>query len=253
MSWIRERAKAIAIGAGYRVERAPSSILENPIAEIGISLGMLVVPYAISSPGFSFVQVGAHDGRSNDPIRRLVTKLEWTGVLIEPQPELFAQLVESYSGHRQLKFENAAIAAADGFRTLYRIRPDVQGLPSWATQLASFDRRTLLHHEKWIPELKNHIEELSVPCLTLATVIERYGLGELDLLQIDAEGYDHEILKTIPFDRVMPRFVAFEHRHLNHVDYDAACRMLIAKGYRLAIGDGDTYAVRGDIAAQTLL
>jgi FkbM family methyltransferase len=249
MSLVREAIKKAAANIGVRIERAPRCLLRSPDAELLSTLEMVVLPYAAFAEEFVFIQVGAHDGLSNDPIRRLVTKLNWRGVLVEPQQELFASLVRSYQGFDKLRFENAAVASADGIQTLYRVRPDSPGVPSWATQLASFDRRTLLSHEKWIPDIAKLIEEIAVPSLTLSTLARRHGLTELDLLQIDAEGYDAKILQLIPFDTLRPRFIAFEHRHLGTEDYETSCRLLIKNGYLISRGLSDTYAVRKDVAA----
>ena len=224
--------------------RVPKPLLEDPSKELVIDLEMVVLPYAIEKKQFTFVQIGAYDGTSNDPIRRLVTALGWTGVMLEPQPELFHRLVESYKGYQGLRFENAAVGNVDGMKTLYRIRPDAVGVPEWATQLASFDLKTLLHHETWIPNIKQYLEEIPVPSLTIETLVSRHSLKEIDLLQIDAEGYDAKIIDTIPLSKIRPRFISFEHRHLERSEFDDCCARLVKHGYKLAVGDVDTYASR---------
>jgi FkbM family methyltransferase len=241
---LRNVLKQLAAKAGLRIMRLPKPLLDDPSKELVVDLEMVVLPYAIEAKEFSFIQIGAHDGQSNDPLRRLITTLRWTGVLVEPQPELFRQLVESYSGWQGLHFENAAIADVDGTKKLYRIRPDAVGVPEWASQLASFDLKTLLHHEKWIPNIGKLLEEIPVPCVTIKTLAARYGLHDVDLLQIDAEGYDAEIIRTIPLSTIRPRFISFEHRHLHRADFDSCCATLVRHGYRLAVGNVDTYAAR---------
>jgi hypothetical protein len=66
-----------------------------------------------------FVQIGAHDGHSYDPIGPYVRKFQWRGLLIEPQPAVFAKLKEHYAGQSNLIFENVAIAEQEGSLTLY--------------------------------------------------------------------------------------------------------------------------------------
>jgi FkbM family methyltransferase len=241
---IRNLIKQFAAKAGLRVMRLPRPLLEDPANELVVDLEMVVLPYAIGAKQFSFIQIGAHDGTSNDPLRRLVTALGWTGVMVEPQPELFRQLVATYDGYRGLHFENAAVGDVDGIKTLYRIRPDAVGVPEWASQLASFDLKTLLHHETWIPDIKQYLEEIPVLSITIETLVSRHRLGDVDLLQIDAEGYDAQIIQTIPLSKIRPRFISFEHRHLQRRDFDRCCEKLVKHGYRLAVGDVDTYAAR---------
>ena len=44
---------------------------------------------------FRFVQVGANDGVSHDPINAFVTRNRLAGVVIEPLPDVFAKLCQT--------------------------------------------------------------------------------------------------------------------------------------------------------------
>ena len=46
----------------------------------------------------SFVQIGANDGVTGDPIRRFILEFGWSGVLVEPQLEIFEAAAEELSG-----------------------------------------------------------------------------------------------------------------------------------------------------------
>jgi hypothetical protein len=81
-----------------------------------------------------------------------------------------------------------------------------------------------------------------VRCTTVAALLERHGVRHLDLLQIDAEGYDHEILRTIDFDALRPRFINYE-RVLLGADEPACRALLTAAGYRLVDWGQDTLAI----------
>src|SRR5271155_2568223 len=65
-------------------------------------------------PDIFFLQIGAHDGVSYDPIHNYIAKHHWKGLLVEPQPAVFQKLKENYAGEKQLLFENSAIAQQDG-------------------------------------------------------------------------------------------------------------------------------------------
>ena len=41
------------------------------------------------------------------------------------------------------------------------------------------------------------IQKLSVKCETFEYIIDKYSMENLDLLQIDAEGYDFELIKIV--------------------------------------------------------
>src|SRR5580692_5233133 len=45
----------------------------------------------------TFIQVGAFDGITRDPLRKYIDKCGWRGVLVEPQGRAASQLRELYS------------------------------------------------------------------------------------------------------------------------------------------------------------
>ena len=176
-----------------------------------------------------FVQIGAHDGVSFDPIRPFVEKFRWRGLLVEPQPKVFKKLVENYRGHPQLILENAAVAERDGTATLYSFE-DSPGIPEHASMLASFRRESL--------EANGHgysgpIKSLTVPALSFSTLLQKHGVARVDILQIDTEGFDYEILKMIDFAKVRPALIHFENNFLTAAEMTDCNRMLAGHGYRL--------------------
>src|SRR5262245_57869066 len=72
----------------------------------------------------SFIQVGASDGLRRDPIREFIVRDNWTGVMIEPLPRVFALLKANYAhlrARRDLVFENAAISSTDSTLAFYTV------------------------------------------------------------------------------------------------------------------------------------
>ena len=81
-----------------------------------------------------------------------------------------------------------------------------------------------------------------VKYLTLDQLLAKHQIRQLDLLQIDAEGYDFEILKTLDFNKVKPRFINYERVLLQ--DQEPACREMLEKhGYRLIDWGLDTLCI----------
>lgn len=57
-----------------------------------------------------------------DPLHSYVQRFGWRGILVEPQPDVFARLVENYRDQAdRLIFENVAIAPRDRQVVLYRV------------------------------------------------------------------------------------------------------------------------------------
>ena len=185
-----------------------------------------------SSRPLQFVQIGANDGVVHDPIHQVVEAGGWSGVLVEPLPMFFEKLVANYAGVPNLEFENAAIGSTDGSATMFSFDPR-PGDPYWVELVSSFNRDVILSHSQVLPDLANRLVELEVKTTTLGSLVERHGLATIDLLHIDAEGYDFEILKQIDFSASWaPTFIIFEKEHLDRPTYRHATHMLRNAGYR---------------------
>lgn len=192
------------------------------------------------------VQVGAHVGNSeNDPIHRFLWSVkggECTALLIEPVRHLFEQLTLNYGGcAADIRFENAAAAEASGHRNFYRLKDgaDLDGMPDWMNQLGSLLPEridTMWDACEQNPAHKRFLAENTVVdrvrCATIEELRRKHGVGEIDFLQVDAEGYDYEILKTIDFESSKPKAINYERVLLGGAESE--CReMLRSHGYLL--------------------
>jgi len=167
------------------------------------------------------VQIGSNDGHSGDPIRPLLIRHpSWKALLVEPVRYVFEHLCRIYGNNPRFKFENIAIAETTGSRPFYYVaaaaRQHFPYLPGWFDQLGSFDREHIMRH--FDSKLASFIVAENVPTVSLATLLERNGIGSIDLLHIDAEGSDWMILRQLDFARYDPKIVWFEHRHLSESD-----------------------------------
>jgi FkbM family methyltransferase len=205
------------------------------------------------------VQIGAYVGDTpNDPLvkclRTNLTRFRGSrALLVEPVREYFERLRDNYADLPGAVFENVALAAYDGECAFFRIGvdPTEHGQPDWLTQCGS--TRPDRMEELWDscesegdPAIKAfwhaHSVTETVPCVRFETLLQRHGITHVDFLQIDTEGSDYDILRTIDFSRVRPDYINYEHELLN--DDKPACRaMLEAAGYELHDwGETDTLA-----------
>lgn len=190
------------------------------------------------SPPFFFIQVGANDGLNYDPIREYVTRYHWRGILVEPQPKLFSELVKNYTSEPQLIFENIALAHSDGEATLYAFK-ESDSLPRHASMLASFNRELIAGNGFGY---RGEIEELRVPALTAASLLSKHRISEIDLLQIDTEGFDYEVIRMFLQTGVKPSIINFESGCLDAETLCECLRLLTKFGYRLLTIGIDTIA-----------
>jgi FkbM family methyltransferase len=188
------------------------------------------------STPFFFVDVGANNGVTGDPMHKYVQAYHWRGIFVEPQPRLFAQLVQNYRGEPQLIFENAALACMDGSSILYAFKqsPD---LPAEVSVLASFDRRMLVGNG---PGYKGEIEELRVPTLTARTLLSKHNVSAIDILQVDTEGFDYEIVRMFLEAGIKPSIIHYESACLDAETLCASLELLTGNGYRLLTIGVDT-------------
>lgn len=221
----------------------PRPLLKYRDSQLSVSLDMIISHYRVNHPQIWYLQVGAFDGVSGDPIRPLIEKHRLRGILVEPQRDAFERLKVNYSrfGPEAFVFINAAIADHDGTAPLYRIKPEARG-PEWLHQIASFDRNVVLRHSQVVPNLESFIETENVRCVTFATLFEQTGIRRVDMLQVDAEGYDHEVLRLFEIPTRRPAIIRFEHKHLNAGDYGQTVGMLVDLGYRFTVCEESTLA-----------
>jgi FkbM family methyltransferase len=232
---------------GYRISWAPRVFLEKPEAELTLELKYVLAHLMLKKSNVFFVNIGAHDGRSNDPVWEFVKRYQWHGVLVEPQKDVFERLKANYSDSPQLMFQNVAIATENGRRTMYKVKSG-PGVPEFATQFTSFRRESVLSQTRYIPNVGELIDTEEVECITLDTLLQRAGAVDVDVLQIDAEGYDYEIVMMVDFKRVRPSVIHFEHVHLTKNQQETCCRLLIDNGYRVARTNLNTVAYLDTLA-----
>jgi FkbM family methyltransferase len=160
-------------------------------------------------------------------------------VVVEPQTGPFSDLRVTYGDAPRLTLRNVAIGERNEVRPFYRVAPGPT-VPAWAAQLASFDPAVIMRHGGPSANLRENLTCEDVQCVTFESLLA--DVDRVDLLQIDAEGYDATLLRLFDFERWKPSIVQFEHKHLSVAEHDAAIRHIVAYGYRIAIAQLDTVA-----------
>ena len=192
---------------------------------------------------FFFVQIGAYDGKVDDPIQQFVRERHWKGLLVEPQPDAFGRLRLNYEGYPGLLFENAAIAAEGGFLPFHRLKDEYASLfHGDRGTLASLDPEHILKHLSKSVEASEALEVTEIACLTFSSLLAKHGIAHVDLLQIDAEGQDDEIIRSIDFEAVKPEIIRFEHAHIDGLRKSECIELLLAQNYKIVVGAYDVTA-----------
>lgn len=236
--------RRLAKGFGYEIKYKPRYLLDHPEAEYHAEADAIIARAILACDDPCFVHIGAYDGVANDPLRPFIGKGGLRGILVEPQPDVFAKLSETYADATGVTLENCGVGDKDGQLRLFRLAKDYLYLGGKvAKQLTSPYREKIEDFISWDSDTSEVIEEFHVPCYTVKSLLAKHGLAKLDLLLVDTEGYDYIILKAAGLAELKPALVLYEHKHLNAADQDACCDMLRKLGYRLHIGWEDTIAV----------
>jgi len=186
-----------------------------------------VIPIYPHKEGMSFISVGANDGVTNDPIRAWVTQYKWMGVLIEPVRTAFDKLVSNYDGISGVEFENVAIDNSNKASAILYVPK--------ASKIASLDK----NHQ---PAKGSKKKKVVVNLSTLDKIMEKHSIDHLDFLNIDAEGYDFEVIKSLNFDKCRPSIIHYEHRHLGKIKVSCE-EFLINRNYVLFFNRNNTVAI----------
>jgi FkbM family methyltransferase len=228
---------------GYRLEPLPRPLLARPESELKLHLDYAIALRLTATDDFFFVQIGACDGRMDDPLYGWVNAYGLRGLLVEPQPTLYAELLETYRDAKGLEFRQVAVGERDEKRTLYTIEAG-PGVPRWAGMLASFERDVLLSHREFLPEVEELLREEEVQSVALNDLLAEAPAAHIDLLQIDVEGYDSELIRILDLERFRPSIVRFEHVHLSRAQHEASVARLVEHGYLVGLEEHDTLAYR---------
>jgi FkbM family methyltransferase len=238
---VRRMARAIAgrESQGWRLLRSP----RLRWAAFHGSIDVLVYSLLISFRRVRFLQIGSNDGRTKDPLWSFRRYSGWSGVLVEPIPDVFERLARNYAplGDR-FRLVNAAIGATSGTAAFYRLAGKGNG-SGQLDQLGSLDEALVQRHAALPGIGESRVIMTRVPCLTFASLCETYGINELELLHIDAEGSDAAILEQVDLGRLNPVVVLFEHVHLSDGTRRSTVQRLAEHGYDVVAVGLDSVAV----------
>ena len=124
----------------------------------------------------------------------------WTGVCIDADPTQFNLLKKE-----RANVESAAISDWEGEIEFFQAY-----FPDYSSVVGKEDCRGLLK----IP-FKGKIK---VPSYRLETILEKYQIGQIDLLDIDVEGTELEVWQTFDYEKHQPKVVIIEYQTFGLAD-----------------------------------
>jgi FkbM family methyltransferase len=186
-----------------------------------------------SKPGV-YVEAGANDGLRYSNTVRLERELHWTGLLIEPSPRAFSELVIKRPDNINLNYALVGDRQENSLRGTFTSG----SLLSSADKDLKFRDIAVLRHKirgiarlRKIIGLRPKILESNVPASTIDALLDQSGIPHVNLFSLDVEGYEIEALKGL--SKYQPDILVIETRDKN---FTKMSHLLIKKGY-LLVGD----------------
>jgi FkbM family methyltransferase len=183
--------------------------MNNPVNQEELEKQLVWKFFDCASQGI-FVEVGA-----NHPTLRnqtwLLEQQGWSGVLVEPNPEL-CELLQAQ------RPRSRTIQAAAG-------RPDQVG------EVELFMGKSHLH-STLVPSVDEPAlsgVKVRVPLRTLDSILAEADIERIDFLSIDVEGMELPVLQGLNLDKYAPRLILMEEHRLNYTKHF----YLRSHGYRL--------------------
>ncbi len=172
-----------------------------------------------------FVEVGAFDGVHYSNVRRLVERLGWRGISVEPVAKNFKKLCDSYADNNAVRCLRAAASNQEGETEI--LVSTYPHLPEWGSDVA-----TLLAAEtaRW-KQYKPAWHKEKIPLKTLTTILKDENVSEFDLLCVDAEGHDLAVLQGLDWKKFQPKLVVVEYGKQR----DAILNYVVAHGYSVIL------------------
>ena len=173
--------------------------------------------------GGVFIDIGAHDGLTINNTIFFEKYRGWTGVCVEPLPEVYQKLL---ANRPQAKALQCAISSEEGaaeFICNTGYTEMLSGLKN------NYDPRHTARMESELLAMGGSSKIITVPTRRLESICDELQIKHIHYLSVDVEGAEFSVIKSINFDKIFIDIIDFENNFADTsspiVDY------LAAKGY----------------------
>lgn len=151
-----------------------------------------------------FIELGAMDGNIYSNTKFFEDTLNWTGILIEPNPYLFKKLIKN---RKNCKNYNNLISNTN--KTIEFTNFEKSSV-SYINNTAPKNHINKYKNSKKSFYKNQKIETLYLKSKRLQDIIEDSGFSKIDFLSLDVEGHEFEVLKSIDFSKTTIHVILVE-------------------------------------------
>lgn len=151
----------------------------------------------------TFLDIGAYDGKTFSNTYYLEKVLEWKGICVEPNPEMYKKCRET-----RKNVVNKAIYEKSGEK-IDLVIPSRPGNPEQLCGLYGHIREKSLTSDF----VKEYSQYTTVPVETISLneLLDSNKLYDIDYMSLDIEGYELNVLKSINYNWFKIKFITVEH------------------------------------------
>ena len=188
---------------------------------------------------FGLVVIGAHFGVW---LKDQINSVENEQILlVEPVPYNYNRLKEDFKNNKNIHICTNAVFSENKIRKFYYVNENsITKLGKhWASGIGSFNKNHILDHKTKRFKIEDHdIVEIEIEFITFDSLINKYSIKSIDKLQIDVEGAEYEILKSIDLKNIEIKSIQFESKHFDGTfkegpKLDEIRQKLKSEGYNL--------------------
>jgi len=161
-----------------------------------------------------FIEAGANDGYSQSNTYYLEKLKGWSGILVEPIPDLYKKCKKLRT--RSICV-NCALVSGDCLKETVEMH--YAGLMSLVDGALKDKEAEMKHIEQGLKcqGIKKSYA-LCVPTRTLGSILDEYNIRSIDLLSLDVEGWELEVLKGLDLNRWRPQYMCIEARFRREIE-----------------------------------
>ena len=188
---------------------------------------------------FGLVVIGAHTGYH---LRDLISKYNNKKILlVEPVPYNYEALESNFGHLKNILICKNGIIDKNKTDNFYYIKQDslISLKKHWASGIGSFDINHILNHKnKRFNVTEEDIIKSEIDFITFENLIANFSIDSIDMLQIDVEGAEYKIMKSINYEKIKINKILFESKHFDGTfkegeKLEEIKQLLISKKYTL--------------------
>lgn len=165
-----------------------------------------LLPYIRKRNGV-FIEAGANNGLRQSNTAYLEFYLGWTGLLVEPIPELAE---ECRRRRPAAVVEQCALVARSGApSTVSMTYCNLMSIVDGARGSSEKDADHIERGKRFLKE-GDEPRTVSVGTACLSSLLDKYGISSVDLLSLDVEGYEEQALGGLDMVRHAPKWILVE-------------------------------------------